>query len=361
MSEENNIPEQVIDKEAYEKYQKYVNLPSITLPGRLIETSDIHTTIDPFTKRDIIEKDIIHLPEDEQQDIIKKVKARCRIQEEMITLRTKAYGLKRDYTSLSDERIKMILDERSAEILEYYGRYYENGDILKIINVEWGYNINEKSLNNFKKKNTEKIKRIQESYRKDLNGSKLYHKRYRLEELAELYRGRKENYQKTNAREDVKIMASILKQAREEAEANEINIKGEFTHNVELSINQHLEKEVQLDLVLKEIILARVSHRLGVNPAYLLNRLRNSVYASFTGFASPQGALYDQEIVYPSTMVYNWKEIEKAQKKEYTQFEEVKEAEKDKLGSLKEELKAKLERKKSAIGKIKNRIENREE
>lgn len=363
------IPEQVKDKDAYIEYLKYSNMKAIRLPDRIIETSDVHVNIDPFCNQDRIDKEISHLSFDEKESILKKIKAARLLRNKMFILRSKAFGTtinSTDHSSISKEQMKMFLDERSSEVLEYYGRYLEDEEVLKIIHTEWGYNISIQFLKRFRLDNREKIISLQEGFRKSLDSSKLYHKRFRLEELWYLYNKTKINFEKTGSREDSRSMVNILKEARTEVDAHEIRIKGEISHKIEMTIGEHIEREIMGDLTITDIIIARVSHRLNVNPAYIMHRLRTSVYARFTGFASPDNSLLEDEIVYPSTMVYNWKDIKdkhnKNEKSEYIDFEEIKDVqEKDSISDLREKLKDRLRKKEDSLDSIKNRVDKNTE
>jgi hypothetical protein len=365
MSEEIEIPDTVVDKDAYIEYLKYSKMDALKSGKRLIQTSDIHISIDPFWNQSTVEKNLSNLPFNEKEEIMKRVKISRMLQDKMLILRAKAFGKELSINNpiaMSKAQTRLILDERHAEILEYYGRYLDDNEILKILQLDWGYNISINSLKRFKEKNKAKIASLQEGFRKDLNASKLYHKRYRLEEIWYLYKQRKLSYETTKSREDVRLMMALIKQAKDESEAHQLHISGEITHKVEVTIAHHIEREIMNNLTIQDIIIARVSSRLKVNPAYIINRLHNSIYAKFTGFASPDDSLLEDEIVYPSTMVYDWKKIREKHTKEdadkkYAEFEEIKEEERSFLSDIKKELQQRLQEKQQAVNVIKNRID----
>lgn len=362
MSQE-EIPKEVVSVEHYREYRKLAELSTITLPSRLIETSDIHVKIDPLYKQDFIDKKIAHLPFDEKHEILKKVKIARMLHNKMLDMRSKAYGMRSLSYKPHRERMEMLLDERSAEILEYYGRYLDDSEVLKILHFEWGYNISQQALFEWKKRHKKKITTLQEGFRKDLNSSRLYHKKYRLEELWFLYKDRKRNYTTTNSRDDVRLMMMLLKQAKDEAEINQLHITGEVNHKVEMNIAHHIEREIMNHLTIQDIIIARVAHRLKVNPAYIIARLHSSVYAKFTGFGEVDDSLFEDEIVYPSTMVYDWSMIKRrhSEETEETAFEEITPVEKTSLSEIKERLKERLSQKNEKIQAVKDSIERNTE
>ena len=367
MSEEIEIPDQVKDSDSYLEYLKLSQLKSIKLPDRLIDTSDVHTTVDPLWVQSMIDDKVKHLPFQEKDSILKKVKVARAIQNNMLIARAKAYGkqiIKSDSAAVSKEQMKVILDERSTEILEYYGRYLDSKVVLKIIHLEWGYNISISSLENVRKNNLKKITSLQESFREDINSAKLSHKRFRLEEIWQLFKDRKTIYNQSKNREDVKLMLALLKEARSETEAHQIHIKGEFSHKIESVVSEHVEREIMGNLTIQDIILARVAHRAKVNPAFIINRLHNSVYAKFTGFGNSNDSLMEEDIIYPSSMVYNWDAIAKAQSQDPVdiEFEEiVDQKEKDSLSDIRSQLKKKLKQKTTQAENIQGKVDRNAE
>lgn len=360
-----SIPDEVVDHEAYYEYVKYSEMKAILRDSRMIETSNEHIIIDPFWNQDTIDKNLNLLPFNEKEEVMKKVKVARLLQNKMLISRAKAYGkslTSSNSIALGREQMKLILDERQSEILEYYGKYLDDGEILKIIHLQWGYNISKYTLERFKEKNKKRITSLQEGFRQNLDASKLYHKRFRLEEIWFLYKERKRAYEQHSSREDVKLMMALIKQAKDEAEAHQIHITGQINHKVEIGIANHIEREIMAHLTIQDIILARVSHRLNVNPAYIINRLHKSVYAKFTGFDSPDDSLLQDEIVYPSTMIYDWSMIKRKHTEEdgdnkYAEFEAIDEKESSSLSDIRAQLKDRLKEKNADIQKVKNKVE----
>ena len=259
----------------------------------------------------------------------------------------------------------MFLDERSSEVLGHFGRYLSVKDVSNIINVEWGIDITQRELKQFKEDHSDSITALQESFRRDTDSVRLSHKRGRLEELTWLYTDRKKRYDQTGARAEADLMLKIIKQLKDEMHVNELNIKGEINVKIQHTIAEHIEREIMGSLAINDIIIARAAHRLGVNPAMIINRLHNSIYSRFTGFNTRSQDFMSEEVQYPSTMVYDWRAIgklhvgktQKDKRREYAKFDEVKPEEKDALAIVRAKLQKKLTENKDKSTKIKKNLD----
>jgi hypothetical protein len=303
------IPEAVRDIDNYKRYVALRDAPAIKLPGRLIQTSDPNTVVDPMAHLNAINMNISHLPSDEQDDITRRIKAVKVLHFKIGALKNKAYGLKRRHihSSLSIG----VIDERSSEVIQYYGSLLTTKEIHKIIANEWGYNVSIQALRKFKVKNADKIEVLKQEYVKDHTNIRLAHKKGRLEELQSLFIDRKNKYDTTKGREDYKLLLATLRLIKDETEDKTLRIDANISANITISIQNHINAEVMKGLTINDIILARVASRMNINPRFLIARLHNSMYASHSGFLRPDGDLENQEIPYPSKMVYNWETIKK--------------------------------------------------
>ncbi len=110
---------------------------------------------------------------------------------------------------------------------------------------------------------------------------RLYNKRPRLEELAWMYSKMKARYVALNGIDAYNSMLRTLEQIRKEAEGDIININGVLDVNIEVKIQNHIQKEILRTINLKEIILGRVAARMNYDPNKLIAGLHNSYYAKF--------------------------------------------------------------------------------
>ena len=359
------IPTSVVNEEAYIRYIKLKDSPVLEAGKRNIYTSNADIVIDPLILLRVIKSRLEPLKFTEQEEILKRVTVVKVLHRQMVESKAEAFG-KAAPTSInttSTESAMLFLDERSAEVLGYYGRYLSDKDIRKIIHVDWGMDIPQHAITKFRRSQQDKIQALQETFKKSTDEVRLSHKRGRLEEYTFLYEDRKRKYESTGARAEAELMIKILKQLKDEMHINSLNISGEVTHKIELTVAEHVEREIMGSLAINDIIIARAAFRMGVNPALLINRLHNSIYSKFSGFNTQNQDFMSEEVQYPSTMVYDWKAIAKKhknpeeQRKEYSKFEEIKGEEKDSISNIRAELKAKLLAKKGKIDKIEENIE----
>lgn len=310
-----DIPETVKDVEAFKRYMELKNTPILKYENRLMETSDPDLVIDPLVLPHVLREKIHDLPLEEQEKITNRHKALKAIQTRITNEHMKAFGTpkRNGHTSLQ----KIQLDERSAELIEYFGRFFTDQEVHKIVTTEWGYSVQIQSIRNFRKRNIDKITARQEHHKRDYGEIRLSHKKSRLEELQELYASRKQKYLVSEKDSDYKLLLQTLAQIQKECEVDVLRLEGQINHNVEVTLNYHIEQEVMKGLTINDIIIARVAARNGVDTRFLVERLHSSIYARFSGFEKPDdtGDLMNQEIQYPSAMVYNWDEIRKIEDK----------------------------------------------
>lgn len=355
------VPDGVRDIKEYKKYIALKDAPALKLPARLIETSDINTVIDPMGNMGAIQKKIVHLPSDEIDDITKRTKAIKVLHFRIGSLREKAFGIKKRKHHNS---LKMgLLDERSSELIEYFGQLLTDQEVHKIVSTEWGYDIAVTALTKFRLRHKDKIEGRKQEYIKDYSSLRLAHKRGRLEELQAIFVKRKMKWDKSGNKEDEKMMLAILKQLRDETEDRTLRLEANINANINISIQNHIEGEIMKGLTINDIILARAAQRMNINPRFLITRLHNSFYAKHSGFLAPDGELNDQEIQYPSMMVYNWKDIQKQHDTvgdaniEDAEWEDVTDEQVGNADDIKEILKARIAQKQRNVAAAQDRID----
>ena len=132
----------------------------------------------------------------------------------------------------------------------------------------------------------------------------VYNKRPRLEELAWMYSKMKARYVSLNGIDAYNSMLRTLEQIRKEAEGDVLNINGVLDVNIEVTIQNHIQKEILKTINLKEIILGRVAARMNFDTKKLVAGLHNSYYAKFVDISGE----YDEEaeMNYPSNQAYDF-------------------------------------------------------
>lgn len=252
------------------------------------------------------------------------------------------------------------LDIAKSQIIELFGKFYTVEQVLDILYREFDLRVELKYLQNFRMKYIDKIKELQEEYKRDVGEIRLSYKRSRLEELNDLYFDRKVIYQNTKSKDDYKLLLMTIEQIKREVEGDIITINGSIDINVEMTIQTHIHQEILKGLCIREIILGRVAGRLGVSPSYLNSRLVNSFYKKFNGFS-----LIDEsaEVTYPSQIVYNFDDIKRLNAErdsEQSKLEDLPIQDAEEVGdksNLRENLLILLKSKKESIEQAKETVE----
>lgn len=186
----------------------------------------------------------------------------------------------------------------------------DDNEVHKIVSLEWGYDVSVVTVRNFRRAHLSEITKLQDEFMKDFSSIRLSHKRARIEELQKLYNSRSAIYERSQSQNDYRLLLMTMKELREETRDDTLRIEHNLNANINLKINNHIEKEIMNGMTINDIIIARASSKMNVNPAFLIARLHQSIYAKFNGFVKPDG----EAPTYPSSMVYNWTQIEKQHK-----------------------------------------------
>ena len=299
------------------------------------------------------------IPEKEKEIILKLNSELYLLVKKSIIQKKKAFGeesvVLRDGIFVADN-----LAAVTPMIIELAGRYYSPEEIhqtlcqdMEITNVAL-YNVKQ-----VVKDNIAKIKELREKFKESYSDVRLSFKRSRLDELNYIYNRRKQIYNDSNAREDEKQLIQILDTIKKE-------VQGDLTINMNIQVedqaNLIVKNEILKELNISMLILSRIAGRINKNPLLLLSRLANSKYSQFSGYSerglSPTNM--QDEIFYPSGIIYNWQNIEDAnaeilkEEEEKSQLPELKNS--DKILSLKNKLLEKLNLSKEPLEKSKEEI-----
>lgn len=221
----------------------------------------------------------------------------------IVSNKRRAYGtLNGGVISWSDS----ILDPRRSELLEMFGRFFSDKEVHAIVRNDWHLDVTMGTLREFRKRNLDRIKELQEEHKRDFSELRLVHKKSRLEEYTWMYMIAKQKYIKTENREDRKAMMDLLYHIKREVEGDILNVQGELSVNIEQTINVHIRQEINKRLTLLELVISRVAIQQRRNPLLILYRLQNSFYSKFNGV----GVVNDIEELeeappYPSDVVYD--------------------------------------------------------
>lgn len=205
---------------------------------------------------------------------------------------------------------KGILNPYTAQLLGLFGKFNSVPEVHKIITTQWGLPCSFETVEKFRNNNYELILTEQDKYVKDWSNLKLVYKKSRLDEYSGLYENRKIKYDETQNREDYKLLLQTLEAIRKEVEGERLTLDGNLEVNVQQTINLHIQQDVLKNLNILQFIIARVAVRLGLDSAFLMQRLQKSYYSKFTGFEKPDNNRNTDEIYYPSRELYDFDRIE---------------------------------------------------
>lgn len=370
------IPEGVVDEDIYREYKKRYNkwkysketeeTISIIKADNTKEDLKIDFASPTFLFNKLLNK---ILDENLKKRLLEKRKEYDIERGHLMILKNKAFGI---FKSPKSESIRdSILDVRKTEILELFGKFYNLTEVHRILINEYKLETNFVSLENFRVKHLDQIKELQEEYVRDYSDIRLTHKKSRLEELNELFIGRKNIYNTTKKGEDYKLLLQTIEQIKREVEGDIVTINGNINLNIEQTLTSHIYQELIKGLAIKEIILSRVAARTNTNPYYLLSRLIHSYYSKFNGFDDTQEINEDIEInLYPSQLIYNFdeiknlnelkkqerRELQKLDNIEEVKFEEISDIKKDLINRIKSNS-LRLEEEKNNLDKINKKEE----
>jgi len=302
----------VKDKKAYERYIKLKNHTLILKPE--LVTSD--PTMEPIRlgksmmmPKDYFPKLIEHLEEDEQEQLKATFQEYKNIRGALIRAGRDAFvSLDRKASSEANQ----LLKSRAVELIELFGSFLSVNQIYKIVTGEWGMEINRKPLSQFQVDYEREITKKKEEYKTEWNELKLSHRRGRLEELQELYFDRKTIYlEEGKNRLDYIQLLQTIKLVREECQDPTLKIEHHISGRIEAVINQTIREDILKNLPIIEIVVGRVASSLKVNPSTILERLHTSIYSRFSGIETESLDDLKAQPLYPSQMVYDWRQIEK--------------------------------------------------
>jgi hypothetical protein len=363
------IPEGVVDEEIYKEWKKLFNRWSFSEERiRKVEVIRADKTInvvevDYTAPTMYFNRYLNSIFDEELKKELRIKKAEWdTIRGNLAIMKQKAFGVMK--TTKNDAIRDSILDVKKTEILELFGKFYNVTDVHRITVQEYKLECSLTVVEAFRIKHLEQIKELQDEYVKDYSEIRLTHKKSRLEELNELYVGRKNIYNTSKKAEDYKLLLQTIEQIKKEVEGDILTINGNININIEQTLISHIYQELMKGLAIKDIIISRVAARTNSNPLYLISRLHHSFYAKFNGFdVNEDFDLMSQIPLYPSQVVYNFDEVrnlnenKKHEKFQLSKLNDVIDENKDKIVNIKEDLLSRIRKNIINIEKEKEKIE----
>lgn len=346
------IPEDVVNPKEYLKWYGYSKHPILTNPYQTVSTGE-EVNIAMLPHR--LKTAIAHLSPKEQEDILELKRKWITLNSKRNVAKAMAYGRMGCYggKKIEKKEDRAILKRSPFEedIMELLGRMFTVTEVVKILGEDNGITIDEDDVKKVLKQNIVEIERKREEYRNKITDVRLYNKRPRLDELGWMYSKMKARYIALNSIDAYNCMLRTLEQIRKEAEGDILNINGALDVNIEVTIQNHIQKEILKTINLKEIILGRVAARMNFSLPKLIAGLHNSYYAKFVDISGDFDP--DAEMMYPSAMAYDFTAIERQSGREVQdiQAEDVTDQEKSSAERTKEMFLKKIRKQKEDLEK----------
>ena len=301
------IPEDVVNPKEYIKMIALERHPIVRNTIYLSSEGDeINIAMLPHRLKKYIE----HLAPKEQEDIMELKRKYNQMRAKITTCKAMAYGRAGRYGGEKKEvALLNKLSPFEEDIIELLGRMFTVAEVVKIMGEDNGVIVQENEVNDVLKKHIVEIERKREEFRNRVTDVRLYNKRPRLEELAWMYSKMKARYVAINSTDAYNAMLRTLEQIRKEAEGDILTVNGAVDINIEVTIQNHIQKEILKTINLKEIILGRVAARMNYDPKKLIAGLHNSYYAKFVDISGDFDE--DAEMQYPSNTAYDFGMIER--------------------------------------------------
>lgn len=301
-----NIPEDVVNVKQYKKMIALQNHPllrnSIYVAS---DGSEINFAMLPHRLKKFIE----HLSPKEQEHVMELKRQYNVIRAKITSATAAAYGHSGSYGGMKrQEYLAKRLTPFEEDVVELLGRLFTTKEVVKIMGEDYGIETQESEVKRILKDHITEVERKREEFRNRVSDVRLYSKRPRLEELAWMYSKMKARYVALNSIEAYNAMLRTLEQIRKEAEGDILNINSVLDVNIEVEIQNRVQREILKTIDLKEIILSRIAARMNYDPYKLITGLHNSYYAKFvtvSGDFNPNAVMQ-----YPSQVDYDFTKIE---------------------------------------------------
>ena len=341
------IPEDVVNPK---EYKKYLALSKHPVLRNTIHVCSDGTEVNIAMLPHRLTKFIEHLSPQEQEEILLIKKRYNSMRAKTSIAKGLAYGRMGCYGGKKKEDVMVNrLSPFEEDITELLGRMFTVAEVVKIMGEDNGIIVTEDDVRGVLRKYIVEIEKRREEFRNKLTDVRLYNKRPRLEELAWMYSKMKQRYIVLNSTDAYNAMLRTLEQIRKEAEGDVLNINGALDVNIEVTIQNHIQKQALKTINLKEIILGRVAARMNFDPMKLVAGLHNSYYAKFVDISGDFDP--NAEMKYPSNTAYDFAAIERTAGKEVVDVtaEDVTEKEKTTADNVREMFLRKIRKQKEEM------------
>jgi hypothetical protein len=300
------IPHGVVNANEYRKFIAYQSHPLFNEERYQRTDEDPELVID-LAKFDHHIKELVSNLSEQEQTRILDLKRKYR---QLLTKRSmakkRAYGGEWGRTEKQD-----LLKGRKDDVIILFGRMFDLDEVVEIINEEWYIPVTKKEVREFRMKHIKEIESRQELFKNNYTHLRLTHKTSRLEEMTWLYQTAKKRYVESQTLPDYDRMLKTMEAIRKEIEGDRITIDATHTMKFEDDVRNHIQNQIFSKLILKEIVLGRIAARMGVRVEKLIEALNNSYYAKFEMKKLDHE---HSEMIYPSSVNYDFEKIERFNK-----------------------------------------------
>jgi hypothetical protein len=300
------VPVEVKNYEAYLEHLKLNNNPIHTIKLQIGEKTMPITHPFPVINKAL--KKAIEL-EQIDQDRADKIYNMKRQQQ---NLKLKAMAkIKQAYGTVVNKhgeivKNKSIFEPVRVQMIELFGRMFSGPEVHEVCLRQWKLSVTLNQVSDFRKQEMIEINKRVEEHKRTYSDIRLGHKRSRLEELVWLYNDRKRKYEISGKGEDHRLLLSTLDQIKKEAEGDLIRIDGNINFGLDQTIENHIQKDLNKTIPIKELVLARVAAKTGVDPINLINFLNKSLYRKVLDAETVD---FEEMPQYPSLQNYDFDKI----------------------------------------------------
>lgn len=346
------IPEGVVNIQAYKKFLALSKQSILTNP--FVETSDgevVNVSLMPK----FFNKAIEHLGAKERADLWAVKERWHSAMGKKNAAKRAAYGVAGN-TKLKIGDATKVYDSAEAakeDIKRLLSRMFTIPEVVRILGEDAGLTVKAEDVKKILRENLPEIEKARERFKEEVTDVRLYNKRPRLEELAWMYSKVRTRYNVNNGdMKSYEAMLKTLEQIRKESEGDIVNINAAMDVNIDVEINQHIQKDIFQTINLREVILGRVAARMNLDLPKMIASLHNSYYSKFVGVLDNT---FDEnaQMVYPSTLNYDFAEIERKAKAnaEDMTAQDLSEAQKTAANNIKEMFLARIRKQKEELNK----------
>lgn len=307
------VPVEIKDYEAYYNHIKLRDNPIHTIILQIGDKTMPITHPVPVVNKAVAKALELGEIDESRADKIKAIKRNQQnIKLKAMALLSKSYGT---VVNKRGEVVKMKspFDPVREQMIELFGRMFTAAEVHEVCLKQWKMTVTANMVQDFRKSNIVDITKRNEEHKRTYSDIRLGHKRSRLEELVWLYNKRKRIYEISNKGEDHRLLLATLDQIKKEAEGDVLRIDGNINIGLDITIQNHIQKDLNKTIPLKEIVLARIAAKTNIDPMKLVNYLNLSIYRNVLDAETVD---FEEMPPYPSLQNYDFDRIRRIQEQE---------------------------------------------